>query len=375
MSRRRAVMGTRVSAGAIAGTAVATVSLIAVPFLVKAVSDEHHLAVATVGLLSTMQLGGLAVASWAAPRLIRPRRRVIAWGSLLGLTACLVAAFAGSFAVLLAAVFADGMSLGLIAWIAWAEVFGDDDKVGDVAVIAPVVGTVAAPTIAVVLSLSGARLLFVLVALLNLVPIAFAIRGASPSIPTRTTRGRHRPQRSALALLACLFGTALGGSCLAAYAAVIGRDTNGMSTLAVSLAYSVNAAAGIPSARWRRPRRWAGAWVALTGLGVLGIGVVAEPWMFWIGMAVWGFGYWMGVPGAFALLASRSAYPGERAGDAQAVMSAARVIGPVIGGAVFTHSAVLLGVVAAGFMFSAAAVMGYVEWRVQRSAVPLLGAA
>lgn len=363
-------MRTKVSAGAIAGTAVSSVSLTAVPFLVKAVSDERGLAVGTVGLLSTMQLGGLTLASWAAPRAMRPRRRVIAWGSLLGLAACLLGAFAESFPLLLAAVFVDGLALGVIAWIAWAEVFGDDDKIGDIAVIAPVVGTVSAPAIAAVLDLSGARLLFVIVALLNLVPIALASRGAPLTIAVRATRHRHRPARSAAAILACLFGAALGGSCLAAYTAVIGRDTNGMSALAVSLAYSVNAAAGIPSARWRGPRRWAGAWVGLTGLGVLGIGVVAEPWMFWAGMAVWGFGYWMGVPGAFGLLASRSAYPDERAGDAQAVMSAARVVGPLLGGAVYAHSAAALGIVAGALLFAAALGMGYVEWRVRRPAAP-----
>ena len=43
----------------------------------------------------------------------------------------------------------------------------------------------------------------------------------------------------------------------------------------------------------------------------------------------------MGIPAAFALLASRSRFPEERAGDAQAVMALGRVFGPVLGGSFF----------------------------------------
>ena len=43
------------------------------------------------------------------------------------------------FTLLVGVRFLSGVSLGLIAWIAWAEAFGDDEKVGDVAVIGPLV--------------------------------------------------------------------------------------------------------------------------------------------------------------------------------------------------------------------------------------------
>jgi predicted MFS family arabinose efflux permease len=314
-------------------------------------------------LLSTAQLGGLAIASWGSPRVVQPRRRVLVGASLLGSVACLFGAVAASFPLLLVAVFADGLSLGAIAWIAWAQVFGDDEKVADIAVITPLVGTVAAPIIGVVLDLSGTRMMFAMLAVLNLIPIAFVHRSSPLATPDRGTGARRPPTRAAVVLLACLFLMGLGGSCLGTFAGVVGGTTNGMSALAVSIGFSLNALAGIPSARWRGSRRWAGGWVAFTGVGVLGIGMVHEGWMFWVGMAIWGFGYWMGVPAVFKILASMSAYPGERAGDAQAVMSAARVVGPLVGGAVFTHSAEALSAVAGGCILAAAVVVGAVERR------------
>ena len=63
----------------------------------------------------------------------------------------------------------------------------------------------------------------------------------------------------------------------------------------------------------------------------------------------------MAVPAAFSVLASHSKYPAERAGDAQAYMAGGRVIGPLVGGAMFAISPQLLGLVGAAIMAVSAA--------------------
>ena len=86
--------------------------------------------------------------------------------------------------------------------------------------------------------------------------------------------------------------------------------------------------------------------------------------MFWIVLPIWGFSFWMAVPASFLLLAERSRYPDERAGDAQAVLAAGRVVGPLIGGAVYAVSIPALGVVGGAIVGIAALAMLYVEWRI-----------
>ncbi len=78
----------------------------------------------------------------------------------------------------------------------------------------------------------------------------------------------------------------------------------------------------------------AGFWYLLTaGLAFLLPAVHVAP-VFVFALVGWGFVFFMGMPAAFALLASRSRFPEERAGDAQAVMALGRVFGPLIGGVV-----------------------------------------
>jgi DHA1 family inner membrane transport protein len=86
--------------------------------------------------------------------------------------------------------------------------------------------------------------------------------------------------------------------------------------------------------------------------------------LFVVAIAFWGFAFWMGTPGAFSLLAARSAAPGERAGDAQAVMAAGRVVGPLAGGVLLdATSAGVLGVVGGVVVGAAGAGLVLVERR------------
>jgi DHA1 family inner membrane transport protein len=353
--------------------AVSTIVFTATPFLVPAVADHLGVSVGLAGLMSTFQLAGFVVATWVAGRVLRPRRRVLVAASLGGAASNFVAAVSPWFAVLASTRVVNGAALGLLAWLAWSEVFGDDDRVGDVAVIGPLVGTVAAPLIAAVLDLTSAALLWVTLGALQLVPLVSA-REMRLDAATRPRQPRHRPTRGAVVVLACLGLLTFGGSAVFIFAAAIGRDEVGLAPVAVSLAFAANAVAGVPSARRRGERSWTGGWMAATGVAAILVGSVHAPVVFYAAMVLWGFAFWMGVPGAFALLAKRSRYADERAGDAQAVMAVGRVAGPLAGGLLYDRaSPTVLGLAGGTVMIAASAALVYLEWRVRpgRPAVAL----
>lgn len=354
----------QVPAGVLSATAVSTIVFASTPFLVKGVAVDQGVDVATVGVISTAQLAGFMVTSWGAGRVLRPRRRVMVAAVVLGFVANLLSALAPWFSLLVAARLLSGVSLGLIAWIAWTEAFGDDDKIGDVAVIGPLVGIVSAPVVAIVIDASGSDLLFVILALLQLVPLAF-VRTMRLDAAVRPRRQRHRPTRAAAAILLCLGTITFGGSAVFVFAGVIGQDDVGLSPLAVAFVFSCNSLASVPSARYRGRRKLPGLWMLLTGATAFTLGAIQHPIAFWIALPMWGFCFWMGIPGAFSLLAERSRYPDERAGDAQAIMAAGRVIGPLLGGALYAASAVWLGIVGGTIVAAAGLTMVYIEWRIR----------
>lgn len=364
----------QVPAGVLAGTAISTIVFSATPFLVRGIAVEFDIDVGAVGVISTAQLAGFMLTSWGAGRLLRPRRTVMVVAILLGIVANLGSGLTPWFSLLVGMRFVSGLSLGLIAWIAWAEVFGDDERVGDVAVIGPIVGTLASPLIAMVIDGGGTDVLFYGLAAVHLVPLLF-VRGTRLSAAARPRRERHRPTRAAAAILVVLSLLTFGGSAVFVYVAVIGQDDVGLSPLVVSLAFSANAIAGAPSARYRGERRLPGFWMGMTGVCAVLVGTVHSPVAFWIALPLWGFSFWMGIPGAFSLLAERSRYPDERAGDAQAVMAAGRVIGPLVGGALYAISPAALGLGAGGVMLAAGLALLYVEWRIRPDVLGNLGRA
>ncbi len=231
----------KIPAGVLAATAVSTVVFAATPFLVKGVAVDQDVAVSTVAIISTAQLAGFMLTSWGAGRYLRPRRRVMVVSLLLGLLANAASALTPWFSLLVGIRFVSGISLGLITWIAWSEAFGNDEKVGDVAVIGPIVGTISAPVIATLIQVSGTDLLFLVLAGLHVLPLPF-VRETRLEAAARTQRERHRPTRAAMAILVCLCLTTLGGSAVFVFAAVIGQDDVGLSALAVSFVFSANAA-------------------------------------------------------------------------------------------------------------------------------------
>ena len=352
-----------IPAGVFTATAVSTVVFSATPFLVPAIAADRGLDVGLVGTISTAQLGGFVLATSLAPRRFRPRRRMLVAAIVFGVVANLLSAIAPSFSMLIGARFVSGVSLGLIAWIAWAEVFGDNERVGDVAIIGPIIGTVASPIVAVVADRSGPDWLFLVLAALYVVPALFT-RGMRLEAAQRPKRQRHRPTRAAFAILVALCLLTFGGSAAFVYIGAIGTDLVGLSPFVVSLAFSANAIAGLPSARFRGTRRLSGLWMSVTGLSAVFVCSLHVTGVFWAAMIAWGFAFWMGVPGAFALLAERSNYPDERAGDAQAVMAAGRVVGPLVGGVLYEIGPAVLGFGAGALMLTGAVIMLYAEWRI-----------
>lgn len=353
----------KVATGVLLATAVSTVVFSATPFLVRGVAVDQDVDVATVGLISTAQLAGFSLTTWAAGRFLRARRRMLVIAVIAGVAANAASGWAPWFSFLVGARIVSGVSLGLIAWISWAEVFGDDDKVGDIAVIGPVVGTVASPIIAAVVDQAGSDALFFGLAALFLLPLPF-IRTTTLDAAARPKQARHRPTRAAAAILVALGTITFGGSAVFVFAGVIGQDDVGLSALAVSLVFSANALASVPSARYRGNRKLPGFWMAVTGAAAIVVGSVHHPVAFWIALPTWGFAFWMGIPGTFKLLAERSKYPQERAGDAQSIMAVGRVFGPILGGALYALSPAALGWGGGGIMLAAGLLMLYVEWRI-----------
>jgi predicted MFS family arabinose efflux permease len=282
-------------------------------------------------------------------------------GTTIGVVANLASAVAPTFELLALMRFGSGLSLGFAAWIAWQAAFGDIEKTGDVAVVGPLVGVVMAPLIAVVLESVGLSWLFVLLAVITATPLIWR-RQVPRTDRLRPHRTRHTPTRAARAILIALCAITLGGSSVFVYAAAIGTNLDGLSPLTVSLLFSGNALASIPSARWTGRRGPAGLWFLATAVCALAMAATRSGVVFGVALVGWGFVFFMGVPAAFTLLAERSNFPEERAGDAQAVMALGRVFGPIMGGLLIAAgSEVALGFAAAAVMSLGSFLLLYVD--------------
>ena len=350
-----------VPAALLVAIASSTAVFTATPFLLSEVSDEYGVAISTAGWMSTAQLAGFVLASWIGGRFLRPVRSVLVLGTLIGVVANLASAAAPTFEMLAITRFGSGLSLGFAAWIAWQAAFGDIEKTGDVAVVGPIVGMVMAPLVTLILESIGLRWLFVVLALITATPLIWA-RQVPRVDRLRPHRTRHTPTRAARAILIALGMITLGGSSVFVYSAAIGKDLDGLSPLTVSLLFSGNALAAIPSARWTGRRGPAGIWFIATAVCALAIASSRSGIVFGVAMVGWGFVFFMGIPAAFNLLAERSNFPEERAGDAQAVMALGRVFGPIMGGVLLAAgSEVTLGMVAAAVMTFGACLLLYVD--------------
>lgn len=341
--------------------ASSTVVFAATPFLLPAVAEERNISLGAVGWISTTQLAGFVLASWAAGRFLKPVRAAFVSGAIVGALGNLASAVAPTLLTLSIARFASGISLGMAAWFAWQAAFGDSGKTGDVAVVGPLVGVIASPGIAALIEVLGVDAVFVVLAAVTASPLLFAGRVQRTDV-LRPHQSRHAPTRAALAILVALGLITFGGSATFVYAAAIGETVNGISPVTISFVFSLNAIAGIPAAKWTGRRGPAGLWFCGTAVCATLIASSGNNLAFFAGLVGWGFVFFMGIPAVFALLAARSAFPEERAGDAQAVMALGRVFGPLLGGALLAHdSSVTLGFVSGGIIVAASILLLYVD--------------
>jgi len=321
-----------VAPGVLLSLAVSSVALTATPFLVPAVADEFGVSLGLAAVISSAQLAGFVVGAWAAGRWLRPVPALVRAALLLTGGAFLLSAAVPAYAVLVALRVVSGVGLGVVTWAAWCGAFGDRRRMADVAVVGPIVGAISAPIIGAIATAGGSRAVFVALGLLAMVPL-WSDMGAPGQAHIASGGRRSRPVPAAAVLLGALVVLTMAGSAVFVYAAALGTDRAGLTTTAVSVAFALNAIAGVPSARWTGDRRWGGLWLLGVAACAVTVATATGAWLFVLALAGWGFFFWMGVPAVYQLLAERSRNPADRAGDAQAVMAIGRVIGPLVGGA------------------------------------------
>lgn len=349
----------------LAASAFSSLVFTATPFLLPVVAEQYDVSLGAASLISTFQLGGFVLVSWTVGRVVDPSRRLLVAALLAAVAFNALSAYVPWFTGLLGLRALSGGALAVIAWLGWQEVFGDQDRMGDVAVVGPVMGIAGAPVASALAKASGADAVFMLLALTAVLPLLLPHPNRPLSAHAPRKADRSRPVPITRVILACLGLVTMGGSAVFVFAAALGVDRAGLDPVVVSLAFSANAVAGIAPARYRGPRPLAGLWLVGTGLMAVVLTNVTIGFVYWLAVAIWGFAFWAGIPGIFKLLADRSANPADRAGDAQSIMAAGRVLGPLLG-AVFLEagSVELLGVVAGTMMAGAALTLVAVEIRV-----------
>jgi predicted MFS family arabinose efflux permease len=350
------------SPGLLLATAVSTAVFIATPISLSSIAERFAVGPGTAGLFSAAQLGAFVLASWTAGRFMRPSAASFRLGLVTLAAANCASTLDSGFVLFVVLRGLSGFALGVITWLAWSQVFGDDERQGDIAVVGPIAGVIVSPVFGLLLESGGDRAVFGALGVAALVPLLLTPTFSDAPEEERSSRSRAVPQ--AMALIAALTLLTLGGSAVFVFAGVTLIQEVGMSPGMLSLVFSANALASIPSARWRGPRPFAGLWLVVAALCAVSIGFVSEPWMAWPVLSVWGFAFWAGVPGLYSLLADRSASPAERAGDAQAAMAVGRAMGPLLGGAIVSAASfATLGIAGGVLMASGGAVALAVELR------------
>jgi predicted MFS family arabinose efflux permease len=360
--RLQLLVRTEVPTGVLLAAAYAAVVFMATPLLLPAIADEYDLSLGATSFVATAQLGGFVLGSWGAGRFLDPRRRVFTTSLVIVLVANAVSVFLPTYSVLISLRVVSGLALGIIVWFSWVLAFGDSQRTSEVAVVGPLIGVVSAPIIGLVVGEFGPGGSFALFAALAVIPLVFGRTTHMQVQPPQRT-GRNRPTRSALVMLLALLALTLGGSAVFSFSAIIAGDLQ-MSPLVLSLAYSANALAGVPSARAKRQSSRPWLWLIVVGTMATLLTVNSSALGFYAIVMLWGFAYWRAVPPAFTLLAERSNFPEQRAGDAQAIMAVGRVIGPLIAGLLLDQGDPwVLGVVASTVIGSAAVAVWVVQHR------------
>lgn len=331
-----------------------TVVMVTTPFVIPEISRHYGVGLTVASLVGVFQLAGFAVGSWGSGRWLVTNRTVLVGALTTSMAANAASALLPAIEVLLVARAVSGGSLGVIAWFAWANAFGQKQAMSKVAMVGPMIGVAATPAIALVLSQTSLATLFVVLAVLPLLPLAFSA-GVPPGVRRDQTE-RKPAVLTAKVILGALTAFSLGGSAIFQFGVTIGTQELGLTSGATAIGYTANALISIPAAGWRGRRGIPGPWMALTGVCAFFMATAFGNVVFFAAIMLWGFCYWMAMPGVFEVLAMASAFPQERAGDAQAMMALGRVGGPLLGGLLLDGPGrIALAVTGSALMISAAA--------------------
>jgi len=340
----------------------------ATPFLIPAIAGRYGVSEGSAGLISVAQVAMFALFSFVLPKFTTPSGGVLRTAAAFFLAVNLASAFMSVFWILIALRLVAGAAAGAITWIVWAEAMGDRRSMASISATGPMTAFLGSPILAVVAE-HGDRWVY---GLLTVVAIpAVVMKVGDIRVPERT--GRVSRSRSNRILLFALFLLAMAGSSLFIFTATAAVQLLSMTPTAVSFGYSLNAAAGLLGARLATRHRRPGWWLASSGPAAAICIMGGSPVWYFVGMAWWGFAFWMGVPGVLQMLSDRSLDPAERAGDAQAFMAMGRSFGPLVGGGFADAGAYAsLAVVAgAGLAVSGATVIGVQEGRHRLPPTPL----
>ncbi len=333
----------------VAAAAVALM-FVATPFLIAPIAERYGVSEGAVGLVSVVQVGAFAIANFALPRLLWPTGRIlrIAAAALVALN--LLSVLPNVFGVLLGVRALAGFAAGAMTWLAWTDAMQHRKSMTVVAAATPVAILIGAPIISVLAS-RGDQAVYLLLAFATIPSVLLH----APIEGEKRRLGSVSRSRSNRVLMVAMWALTFFGTSLFINQALVARDIHGLSPLAASMAFSLNAIGGLAGARLSTQHRYPGWWLASAGVAAW-VTVNGPVALFFIGMAWWGFAFWMSVPGVMEMIASRSLERSERAGDTQGLMAVGRALGPAMGGAFVDAGALVALSWVAGIGVSAAGV-------------------
>ena len=136
-----------VAVGVLLAVGLGTMVFTATPFLLPEITEHYGIGLGAASMISVFQLGGFVVSTLGAGRWLQPRPHVFVGGLVVSALANLASAALPVFPLLVALRLVSGLAIGLVAWFGWVQAFGDDRRMGDVAVAGPLIGVVAAPLV------------------------------------------------------------------------------------------------------------------------------------------------------------------------------------------------------------------------------------
>jgi len=343
----------------VAATVAVALMFAATPFLIAPIAVRYGVSEGAVGLVSLAQVGAFATANFVLPRLTKPTGGILRISAAALISLNLLSIVPGAYAILVVIRVFAGFAAGAMTWLAWTDAMQQRSSMSAITSATPIAVLIGAPVLSVLATL-GDRPVYLLLALTT-VPAALFF---APILGERRRAGTVSKSRSNRVLMAAMWALTFFGSALFINQALVARDIHGLSPLAASIAFSLNATGGLVGARLSTRHRHPGWWLASAGLAAWAT-VNGPTVMFFIGMAWWGFAFWMSVPGVMEMISARSLKRSERAGDTQGLMAVGRALGPAMGGLFVDASALvaLSWVSAIGVTTAGAMVIGVEEGR------------